>query len=473
MTNEAKDEATDYQADVGEEDGDQEQEWTQNDDQDTEYVSHETQTDTTTAAGVIALENAEAPDDPDGRLTLVNRIIGEVGSIDLLVRFRRYAVVREDLKSLGFPVWLGRRRNRRAVIDYPYYRFYPGNVHFISQENQRVYIEPNIYALRQYYCLKTHFEYLPYNIPGYIEACFPMPCPNFAIHEYPIDQFNWRMTYHRNAISPTCLRCGVVFHINEATGEYITTDKCYYHWGKLKWHPIENRTRTGPAFMKLYQCCYAEENGPGCSKGELHVWNGIIPGTPYNRLHNFKGTKPRVIKNNSNFKIEDIILGLDCEMFYTVKGLDVCKVTIVNLYGKVVYNTLVKANANVVDYNTRFSGVDKDDFVKNRKRLSIKSLEEVQNDLLKLIYEDTILVGHSLENDLRVLNIVHEQVVDTSLVFPHPSGFPYRRSLKSLASEYLKREIQNNNDGHCSHEDARACIDLMLWKVMDDLKIAL
>ena len=31
---------------------------------------------------------------------------------------------------------------------------------------------------------------------------------------------------------------------------------------------------------------------------------------------------------------------------------------------------------------------------------------------------DPIIVGHSLENDLNALGIVHSQVVDTALVFP-------------------------------------------------------
>ena len=39
---------------------------------------------------------------------------------------------------------------------------------------------------------------------------------------------------------------------------------------------------------------------------------------------------------------------------------------------------------------------------------------------------------------------IHSTVVDTALVFPHPRGLPYKRALKSLIAEHLKRFIQDN-----------------------------
>jgi RNA exonuclease 1 len=84
---------------------------------------------------------------------------------------------------------------------------------------------------------------------------------------------------------------------------------------------------------------------------------------------------------------------------------------------------------------------------------------------------------------------VHETVVDTSLVFPHAKGRPYKRALKTLMSEYLAKIIQENGnsiqiiigfiqnffvyflaEGHDSIEDAISCMELMLWKVKQDLK---
>ena len=60
--------------------------------------------------------------------------------------------------------------------------------------------------------------------------------------------------------------------------------------------------------------------------------------------------------------------------------------------------------------------------------------------------------------------LVHTLVVDTSTLYPHFFGLPYRRSLKSLAKSYLKRDIQTGT--HDSLEDARASLELVLCKVM-------
>ena len=54
-------------------------------------------------------------------------------------------------------------------------------------------------------------------------------------------------------------------------------------------------------------------------------------------------------------------------------------------------------------------------------------------------------------------------VIDTSLVFPHYYGMPFRRSLKSIVQSYLKREIQASvSCGHDSYEDARS--GKLFWK---------
>ena len=42
------------------------------------------------------------------------------------------------------------------------------------------------------------------------------------------------------------------------------------------------------------------------------------------------------------------------------------------------------------------------------------------------------MVGHSLECDLQALRLVHTRVLDTSLVYAHPAGLPYRHALRHL-----------------------------------------
>ncbi|XP_074042425.1 putative exonuclease GOR [Leptinotarsa decemlineata] len=151
-------------------------------------------------------------------------------------------------------------------------------------------------------------------------------------------------------------------------------------------------------------------------------------------------------------------------MCYTVKGLEVTRVTIVDSNGRCVYESYVKPLHEIVDYNTRFSGIKAEDMIRG----PTKSLAEVQRDLMSFITAETILIGHGLENDLRALKIVHYKIVDTAFTFPHDRGLPYRRSLKDLISEILHDDIQCSSKGHDSREDATACMRLMLWRVRVD-----
>lgn len=92
-------------------------------------------------------------------------------------------------------------------------------------------------------------------------------------------------------------------------------------------------------------------------------------------------------------------------------------------------------------------------------------IEQVQEKLIQLITPETILVGHSLENDLKALKIFHDKVIDTALVFEHPRGPPAKPSLRYLTERFLKRVIQDSDQGHDSIEDARATMQLVLFKL--------
>jgi RNA exonuclease 1 len=255
----------------------------------------------------------------------------------------------------------------------------------------------------------------------------------------------------------TCARCGSHFFMT-MDGEYLTQEQCIYHWGKIrKAVTPEPSNKSTMNAAREYTCCRRKSNASGCTTGKLHVWDGLDLGIN-GPLDGYVRTP--FPSTPAPFRI----YALDCEMCYTTHGLEVIRVTLVAADGRPVYDSLVRPENCIIDYNTRFSGINESDLSKHET----KSLQEVQSDLTNLINADTILVGHGLENDLRALRIIHGTVVDTSVIFPHEQRLPYRRSLKSLVSSLLNKEIQQGSSGHCSFEDASACIELMLWKIRKD-----
>nr|KAF6290966.1 hypothetical protein mMyoMyo1_009353 [Myotis myotis] len=124
-------------------------------------------------------------------------------------------------------------------------------------------------------------------------------------------------------------------------------------------------------------------------------------------------------------------------MCYTTSGLELTRVSVVDSALQLVYDTFIRPDRDIVDYNTRFSGVTAADLA----HIST-SIRDVQAALLTLFNAHTILIGHSLQSDLLALRLIHGTVLDTSVLFPHRSGLPYKRSLRNLTAHYLGHVIQ-------------------------------
>ncbi|KAJ7992949.1 hypothetical protein DPEC_G00267380 [Dallia pectoralis] len=307
-----------------------------------------------------------------------------------------------------------------------------------GKQQEEILSGANLYRkLRDYLMTEEQFQ----------EHGYPRPHPERSgralVHNLPEKK-------NVDAFSKVCCRCGAEYKIN-VNGDCVRAEECHHHWGRLRRHKVSGGWETN------YNCCSGAVGAPGCSVSTQHVQDGRKES-----LDGFVQTFEKQLPTDGNGGV----FALDCEMCYTKQGLELTRVTVINADLKVIYDTFVKPESVVVDYNTRFSGVTVEDL----ENATI-TLRDVQAVMLNMFNAESILIGHSLESDLFALKIIHSTVVDTSLVFPHRLGLPYKRALRNLMADHLKRIIQDSVEGHDSSEDACACMQLMMWKIREDAKV--
>ncbi|XP_059531011.1 RNA exonuclease 1 homolog [Myotis daubentonii] len=244
-----------------------------------------------------------------------------------------------------------------------------------------------------------------------------------------------------------CCRCGTQYLV-APSGHCVHQEECHYHWGRLRPTPVAG------GWEIQYTCCSAPIGSPGCQVAQQHVQDGR-----QQDLQGFVQTLDKELPAGAH----PGIYTLDCEMCYTTAGLELTRVSVVDSALQLVYDTFVRPDRDIIDYNTRFSRVTAADLAHTST-----SIRDVQAALLTLFNAHTILIGHSLQSDLLALKLIHGTVLDTSVLFPHRCGLPYKRSLRNLTAHYLGHVIQNRMDGHSSSEDASSCMRLVIWKMGQD-----
>lgn len=152
---------------------------------------------------------------------------------------------------------------------------------------------------------------------------------------------------------------------------------------------------------------------------------------------------------------------------------DLVRVSVIDfLTGEVVLNDLVQPTGVVKDWRSRVSGVDGAILhaAKADPRTTVlQGWPEARSRIFAVADARTVLVGHALPNDLKILRIAADRVVDSLVLTAHAvfgrvtGPFPRSWGLRSGCKALLNVDIQPRNAAHDPLEDTLATRELVLW----------
>ncbi|KAI9734596.1 MAG: RNA exonuclease 3 [Cirrosporium novae-zelandiae] len=278
-----------------------------------------------------------------------------------------------------------------------------------------------------------------------------------------------------------CDRCKTRFQVfpgRREDGALTSGGKCTYHCARPIRPQKKKMDKSSEQREAYYPCCNESVGQSlGCTTSETHVFK-VSEAKRLASILQFERTPEATNKS------ADQALCFDCEMGYTTYGMELIRLTATKWpTGEEALDVLVRPLGEILDLNSRYSGVWPEQFAnakshnslsggdsqnKTEKSLQIVNSPKAARELLfQHLSPETPLIGHAIENDLNAVRIIHPSVIDTVLLYPHPAKLPYRYGLKMLVKKYLDRDIQTDGgaQGHDSKEDARAAGDLVRYKV--------
>ena len=290
-----------------------------------------------------------------------------------------------------------------------------------------------------------------------------------------------------------CDRCKSRFQVfpgrRAEDGALTSGGTCLYHTAKPR--KLAAKTNGDKAHREqMYECCNQSiGTSAGCTTAATHVFK-VSDAKRLAMIMPFEKTPPKTRKTNPPTAV-----CFDCEMGYTTMGMELIRLTATAWpNGEELIDVLVRPLGEILDLNSRYSGVWPQDYAdalpyvgepssktnttlesdKGSSKLCIVDTPAtVRNLLFGHLTPETPLIGHAIDNDLNATRIIHPSIVDTVLLYPHPRGLPVRYGLKTLMKMHLNQDIQKGGaQGHDSKEDARAAGELVrlktreLWKSM-------
>uniref|UniRef100_A0A8C5SP00 RNA exonuclease 4 n=1 Tax=Laticauda laticaudata TaxID=8630 RepID=A0A8C5SP00_LATLA len=166
--------------------------------------------------------------------------------------------------------------------------------------------------------------------------------------------------------------------------------------------------------------------------------------------------EPELVKEHG-FEGLTKAVAIDCEMVGvgpTGEDSILARVSVVNVFGKCLYDKYVKPSESVTDYRTTVSGI-RPEHLKSGE--NFKTVQKEVADILR----GRILVGHALHNDLKILLLDHpkKKIRDTQRYKPFKHQVKTMRpSLKLLCEKLLNVKVQTSE--HSSVQDAQAAMRL-------------
>ena len=120
----------------------------------------------------------------------------------------------------------------------------------------------------------------------------------------------------------------------------------------------------GEGVVSAYRCCQERRDSAGCQVAKVGVamecgqhkgvWSLLFPCL---QMHVTAGTmpteEPGYVQTSSSSSSSNTVYALDCEMCYTTVGLELTRVSLVDMFLQPVFESLILPPHPIVDYNTR------------------------------------------------------------------------------------------------------------------------
>lgn len=160
-------------------------------------------------------------------------------------------------------------------------------------------------------------------------------------------------------------------------------------------------------------------------------------------------------------------VALDCEMVETIGNRSelVRLVAIDYLSGNIILDTFVRPPQKVTNWRTKITGITSNTLKEaERNGQIVFGWEACRAELWKIIDSNTILVGQSLNNDLKALRMTHTTIVDSQILTSLAIDRGQQQlGLAQLCKELPCKTIRNQTSVHNSLEDAFAAREVVLW----------